>query len=50
MLRHEELSSKGMLQKGLTRAGVRDADHQRLISQAVVDLERWTPEERHKKT
>eukprot|EP00434_Breviolum_minutum_P037829 symbB.v1.2.033544.t1/scaffold4182.1/size43443/5 len=41
----QELSSKGMLQKGLTRAGVRDADHQRLISQAVVDLERWTPEE-----
>lgn len=39
-----------MLQKGLTRAGVRDADHQRLISQAVVDLERWTPEELgHKK-
>jgi hypothetical protein len=34
-----------MLQKGLTRAGVRDADHQTLIANAVSDLEYWTPEE-----
>ena len=41
----QELYSKGMLQKGLTRAGVRDADHQTLIANAVSDLEYWTPEE-----
>lgn len=34
-----------MLQKGLTRCGVRDAEHQRIICQAVLQLGQWSAEE-----
>eukprot|EP00930_Biecheleria_cincta_P066738 TRINITY_DN52_c0_g1_i3.p1 TRINITY_DN52_c0_g1~~TRINITY_DN52_c0_g1_i3.p1 ORF type:complete len:575 (-),score=138.92 TRINITY_DN52_c0_g1_i3:196-1839(-) len=41
----KHLAGRGMLQKGLSRAGVGDADHQRRIAAAVGQLERLTAEE-----
>eukprot|EP00931_Biecheleriopsis_adriatica_P044213 TRINITY_DN2526_c0_g1_i2.p1 TRINITY_DN2526_c0_g1~~TRINITY_DN2526_c0_g1_i2.p1 ORF type:complete len:778 (-),score=229.79 TRINITY_DN2526_c0_g1_i2:40-2289(-) len=41
----KHLASKGMLQKGLARAGVGNTEHQQRITAAVMQLHRLSPEE-----